>query len=276
MQDLRQAKEYAKYMESLGWVVEEEVFVKKLALASFSFIKYQRPNWPIDFEKVEKVAKKYRAIQVKIEPNVSENRKIEKEFERRGYKFDRLPMLPTKTVWLDLRKSEKQLLKEMHYKTRYNIRKNQGLKIKVVRGDKVSEKTLKEFYEIYKKNTRGQKFWGVSFNQLESLFECFSKKGYLLWIKDLGGLVMLVADRTAYYSHNAACKEGREKFVPTLLTWEAIKLAKKMGCQRFDFEGISDPRFPVTNKWLGFSRFKKSFGGNRIKYIGSFSKWRFR
>jgi lipid II:glycine glycyltransferase (peptidoglycan interpeptide bridge formation enzyme) len=61
--------------------------------------------------------------------------------------------------------------------------------------------------------------------------------------------------------------------VPTLLTWEAIKLAKKLGDRRFDFEGIADERFPVTNKWLGFSRFKKSFGGNKIEYIGSFSKF---
>jgi lipid II:glycine glycyltransferase (peptidoglycan interpeptide bridge formation enzyme) len=272
MEDLRQAKEYAKYMESLGWVVEEGMFVKKLPLLPWSFIKYQRADWPVDFEKVEKVVKKYRAIQVKIEPNVLENRKIEKEFERRGYKFDRSAMLPTKTVWLDLRKSEKQLLEEMHHKTRYNIKKYQE-KVEIIAGDKVSDKQIKDFFRIYQKNLKKQQFWGLSFKQLKNLFGEFKNKSYLLWVKDLGGLMILVHGKTAYYSHNAATREGRKRFVPTLLTWEAIKLAKKLGDRRFDFEGIADERFPVTNKWLGFSRFKKSFGGNKIEYIGSFSKF---
>ncbi|MBU1323407.1 peptidoglycan bridge formation glycyltransferase FemA/FemB family protein, partial [Patescibacteria group bacterium] len=62
-------------------------------------------------------------------------------------------------------------------------------------------------------------------------------------------------------------QEGKIKFVPTLLVWEAIKLAKKLGCKRFDFEGIDDKR------WPGFTRFKKSFGGIEIEYRGSFSKY---
>lgn len=276
MEDLRQAKKYGRYMESLGWRVEDGVYVKKLGLISWSFIKFQRPNWPIEFEKVDRLAKKYRVIQIKIEPNCLEDKKIEKEFTRQGYKRDKSAMLPAKTIWVNLKKSKRQLLKEMHYKTRYNIRKNQGLKIKIIRGDRVKDELLKEFYEIYRKNSKKQKFWGLSFKQLKSLFNAFGKKGYLLWAKNLGGLILLIHDKTAYYTHNAVSDEGRKKFVATLLVWEAMKLGKKLGCQKFDFEGIRDKRFKVTKKWAGFSRFKKSFGGKEVEYIGCFSKWRFR
>jgi len=276
MEDLRQAKEYAKYMEGLGWRVEEGVFVKKLGLIPWSFIKFQRPSWPIEFEKVDRLAKKHRVIQIKIEPNCLKDKKIEREFIKRGYNKDKSAMLPTKTIWLDLKKSESQLLKEMHYKTRYNIRKNQGLKIEVVRGDKIKDELLKKFYEIYRKNAKKQKFWGLGFKQLKNLLEAFGKKGYLLWVKDLGGLMLLIHDKAVYYSHNAVSDEGRKKFVASLLVWETMRLGKKLGCQRFDFEGISDERFKMTKKWAGFSRFKKSFGGKEVEYIGCFSKWRFR
>jgi len=50
------------------------------------------------------------------------------------------------------------------------------------------------------------------------------------------------------------------------------KLAKKMGCKIFDFEGIYDDRFPLKS-WLGFSRFKKSFGGLEVEYPGAYSKF---
>lgn len=273
--DLRQSAEYGKFMKSMRWRVKEGMFIKKLGLLPCSFIKYQRPSWPIDFKKIEKITREHRAIGIKIEPNILKDKKIEKVFEKYGYKKDKSPMLPTKTVWLDLKKSEKQLLKEMHYKTRYNIRKARELRVEAIRGDKVDEKQLKEFYEVYKRSAKRQRFWGLGFKQLKSLLKCFGEKGYLLIAKDkqlLGGLMMLVHDRVAYYSHNAATDQGRKKFGPTALVWQAIKLAKKLNCERFDFEGITDERLPVTKKWQGFSRFKKSFGGNVIEYMGGFSK----
>jgi lipid II:glycine glycyltransferase (peptidoglycan interpeptide bridge formation enzyme) len=263
-------------MEKIGWLVEDGVFIKKLPLIPYSFIKLQRPNWPVDLRKLERVAKKHRAIQVKIEPNVLRGEKIEAKLKKFGYKKDSSPLLPTKTIWLDLHKNEQQLLKNMSHKTRYNIKKfsNSNFQFSIISGNKLSNEQFSKFYKIYKKNCRQKKFWGLSFKQLKSLFEAFGKKSYLLIVEELGGLVLLIHDRTAYYSHNAATVEGKKRFVPTVLTWEAIKLARRLGCWRFDFEGISDHRFPVTKKWRGFSRFKKGFGGREIEYVGSFVKTR--
>ena len=61
---------------------------------------------------------------------------------------------------------------------------------------------------------------------------------------------------------------------PYLLHWEALKEAKKRGCQFYDFWGIDHKR------WPGLTRFKNSFGGEIISYPGSFdfvisSKWYF-
>jgi len=275
--DLRQSKEYRNYMKRLGWQTEKGVFLKMCGGIRVSFVKYQRPDWPIDFKNVEKVIKKKGLVFTKIEPRAIKREKfkeIEKEMKKNGFKKDMSPMLPTKTSWLDLKKSEKELFRKMHYKTRYNIRKCQSfdLEFKTIRGDKVKQKELKCFYKIYKANSKKKRFWGIGFNQLKWLVTSFGKKCYLLTVKNLGGLLILLTDKTAYYSHNGSTLEGKKYHVPTLLAWKAVLLAKKSKKEIFDFEGVADERFRVTKKWSGFSRFKKSFGGDTIEYVGSFSK----
>ena len=277
MIDLRQAEEYGQWMKSLGWLVEEGIFIKKLPIIPGSFIKWQRASWPIDFNKIARLAKNCRALQIKIEPNITNKDRwgeVRKTMSKNGYRLSKNPLLPTRTIWLDLRKSDQQLLMEMHYKTRYNIKKSDEEKIncRIVRGDNVSNLTLKKFYKIYKKNAKEKKFWGLGFKQLKSLIDCFGKKSYLLTVPGYGGLVMLSHNKVAYYSHNAVNKAGKRLLIPSLLTWRAIELAKKIGCTRFDFEGISDRRFQVTKRWQGFSRFKKGFGGKEVGYIGIFVK----
>lgn len=257
MSDLRQAPEYAQWMRAIGWRAEKGMFIKKLPLIPFSFIKIQRQKQKIDYEAM---AQRHRAIQIKIEPAWGDKT----DYQALGFKPDKAPMLPSKTIWLDLRKSNNQLLKEMHYKTRYNLKNSQP--VGIIPGYKIQKNQLKKFYEIYRKNCRRQKFWGLNFNQLKSLLSCFGEKAWLLTTNE-GGLIILIHDKIAYYSHNGATREGKRRFVPTLLTWEAIKLAKKLGYRRFDFEGIDEKR------WPGFTRFKKSFGGKEVEYRGSLSKF---
>ncbi|MFH0942760.1 MAG: peptidoglycan bridge formation glycyltransferase FemA/FemB family protein [Candidatus Beckwithbacteria bacterium] len=249
MSDLRQAKEYELWMKSLGWLVDEGAFIKKLL--GISFIKIQRQK---KIDDLDLLVKKYRAVLVKIEPAIDDNF----NYGRWGFKEDKTPMLPTKTIWLDLTKSENQLLKEMHYKTRYNLRKYSG-KVKMIRGDKVSDKQLKDFFKIYRQNCKKQKFWGLNFKQLKSLLKSFGGKAWLLMAEG-GGLIVLIHNQVAYYSHNASSQEGRKKMVPSRLAWKAIRLAKKLKCRLFDFDGIDD------KLWPGFTRFKKSFGGREVEY----------
>ena len=270
--DLRQSRKYALYMESIGWKVENGIFIKKIPFLPICFAKYQRPSWPIDKKRFLKTLKDNRVILVSIEPNTCEDEKINKELIKHGYN-KRLPMLPSKTIWIDLKKSEKELLEAMRVKTRYNIKKHRRA-VQVVGGDKIDNCELIKFYKLYKSNCKSKKIWGLTQEEMVNLVQSFSKKCYLL-STDEAGLMLLVHDKVAYYSHNASSKQGRKQFVPTTLTWEAIKLAKKLGCYRFDFEGIRDERYPITKKWDGFTRFKKGFGGEMVEYIGLFNKWTF-
>jgi len=76
-----------------------------------------------------------------------------------------------------------------------------------------------------------------------------------------------------YYWYGFTNDEGRTTLSQYTLLYQGILWAKKQGCKVFDFEGVYDPRFP-DKSWLGFSHFKRSFGGYEVEYPGCFVKTR--
>ena len=269
MQDLRQSLQYGEYMRKIGWQVEQldgcQIFIKKIPLIC-SFIKIQRPE-KIPFLKIEKIAKKYRAFCVKIEPrNHGDTEKLKKH----GYKKDNSPYAPPKTLQIGLTLSEKQILAQMKKDGRYSIRKAEKEEIEILRnGD------IEEFHQAWKKHNH-RRLWIPLLKWLQALKDSFKNDFFQLIINDppLAGVILLKHNEIMYYYYAFSSKEGQKLFAPYLLVWEGIKLAKKQGCQIFDFEGIEDPRYKSTKSWRGFSHFKKSFGGKEIEYPGSFSKYR--
>ncbi len=262
MRDLRQTEKYANYLKRIGWIVEEHhgvfYFIKKVFF--FSIIKIQRPI-KIDLEFIRKMAKKYRAFQIFIEPNSS---KETKRLLALGFKTAS-PSLPSKTIILDLNLSEEKLLAQMHPKTRYNIKLAAKRGINIVHSDKVEE-----FADFWQKNRKGalpQKRFIIN------IFKAFDDQAVIIEAKYKSELVaavlLLIASKTAYYMYAAANTQGKKLFAPTLATWEAITLAKKMGATEFDFEGVFDERFPLPS-WEGFSKFKKTFGGRELSFPGAY------
>ena len=52
--------------------------------------------------------------------------------------------------------------------------------------------------------------------------------------------------------------------------WEAIKLGKKLGAEKFDMWGSLAPNYDPNNSWSGFTRFKEGYGTKFTEFIGSF------
>jgi lipid II:glycine glycyltransferase (peptidoglycan interpeptide bridge formation enzyme) len=268
MADLRQSPQYGKYMEQIGWKVEQpdscQIFIKKIPFLG-AFIKVQRPE-KIPFYEIEKIAKKHRAFCIKIEPcNHGDTEKL----RRHGFREDKSPYTPPKTLQIDLTPSEREILAQMKKDARYSIRKAQENQLKLT---KIS---LKIFRQAWKKfNYR--RLWIPSLKWLRALKDSFGKDFIQLTINEppLAGIILLKHDQIMYYYYAFSSKEGQKLFAPYLLVWEGIKLARKQGCRIFDFEGIEDPRFKSTKSWRGFTHFKKSFGGKEVEYPDSFNKYR--
>jgi lipid II:glycine glycyltransferase (peptidoglycan interpeptide bridge formation enzyme) len=269
--DIRQTKDYALFMKSLSWKVERvkgvNYFIKSFPFVG-SFIKLQRPE-NIDLKFIQKLCRKYRCFMLVVEPNSAADAKT---LLKSDFKLNRHPYLVSKTLKIDLTKSRKELLKTMHPKTRYNIRLAQknGLKIKL-------SKNIDEFAQFWNYQRFGKNPLFSQTKEIVNLYKAFNENAYHICIYKnhtlVSAILMLLAQSEAYYMYAASSSEGKKLHAPTLNVWQAFLHAKKAKATVFDFEGLYDPRFPQKT-WLGFTKFKKSFGGYEVTYPGSFLKYR--
>jgi lipid II:glycine glycyltransferase (peptidoglycan interpeptide bridge formation enzyme) len=179
---------------------------------------------------------------------------------------DSWPMLGTKTLRLDLTPSTEKIFGQFKKDCRYALRKAQNIKTQVQIND------FDNFYSIWKKAASIKHLWTPSKKDFDSLVSCFGKNCFCVTINNLAGSFILIHDTVAYYYYSGALPQAKKLDLPYLVIWECIQEAKKRGCKTWDFEGIYDSRWP-NKSWLGFSHFKKSFGGYEVEFPGSFTKW---
>uniref|UniRef100_A0A832DUK5 Peptidoglycan bridge formation glycyltransferase FemA/FemB family protein n=1 Tax=candidate division WWE3 bacterium TaxID=2053526 RepID=A0A832DUK5_UNCKA len=270
-QDLRQSDGWAKYLKSQGWEVEEikcKIYIRKIPLFG-SVVKIQRPKELPSFAEINRLAKKHRALLVKLEPRTASQSKLASE---NGFVPDKLPSLPTRTILIDLTKSERELWEDLAQDARQSIRKAKSYQLTVDSyqpGDKNFEPALRDFDKLLKETGRRQKFWTPSLAQLKEKAEAFGKDAHLFLVPSkprtpLAGALILEHDGT----HSASSKEGQKLFAPYFLLWEIIRyLQKGKKISFYDLAGIYDPRFhQATRHWQGFTTFKQKFGGKEVEY----------
>ncbi len=268
--DLRQTGGYAQYMKTLGWDVDEfkQIYIYSKKLFFWRFVKIQRPKSGSDCQLVRYLERHYRRSTIYIEPD---NSIQYTNYIGCGFRKYSSPFLPSRTIRIELERSEDQLLRDMHYKTRYNIKKIKNNKFQVAGTDDI--KTFAEFWQecaVRRGMFLSQK------REIISLYNAFSKGSsiHVAFNDDrnwLAALLRISTEDISYYMYAASTAEGKALYAPTILAWEAIRSAKKEGKRIFDFEGIYDERFPLKS-WKGFSRFKKGFGGKEVEYPASLRK----
>ncbi|MDP3955082.1 MAG: peptidoglycan bridge formation glycyltransferase FemA/FemB family protein [bacterium] len=268
--DLRQSQEYAKYLEKIGWKVEKtdslNIFIRRLPFFG-SIIKIQRPE-KINLKEIDEIAKKHKALFVKIEPG---DRKDAEEAKTQNFKENNSPLLCSKTIQIDLIPSEEKILAQMKKDARYEIRKAEKEPLSLIELD-----DLILFRKTWRKLAKRER-WVPPIQHLTSLKEAFNSNVIFIVAKNketdkiLGGVTLVLSDKTAYYYYAFSSNAGKKLGVPYFLVWEAMKMAKKKGCEVFDFEGIYDERFPIES-WKGFTHFKKNFGGEEIEFPGPIIK----
>ena len=75
---------------------------------------------------------------------------------------------------------------------------------------------------------------------------------------------------TRYYMQSASDQNYRKLPATVALLTAAIFDAKKKGIKYFDFWGIAPEDAPKNHPWYGFTKFKKSFGGESKHYAGTY------
>lgn len=292
MQDIRQSLHYANFLKSQGWIVESlpadkagidnvNYFIRKLSLIG-SVLKVQRPE-RLDLNKVRNLANKYRSFQIVVEP------KDESQIEllaSNGFKLSRSPFLPTKTLQIDLTQTNEKIYADFTKDCRYNIKR--GEKIKIAECSTPNE--IKIWREAWKNSVNYSRYVPSlqSLLNIKKSFPCLAGRqaqssslflaSHNISGRIIGGVLFTTSsfarsNYITYYWYGFTNKEGRSTLSQYSLLYQGILWAKKQGYKVFDFEGIYDDRFP-NKSWLGFTHFKRSFGGTEILYPGCYTKLR--
>ncbi len=184
------------------------------------------------------------------------------------------PLFTKYNFIVDLTKSEEQLLKDMHSKTRYNIRVAQkhGVRIETRTDDEAFEIYLKLYFET----TQRQGYHGHNQYYHRKVWETLKETGMarlLLATYDnlpLTAWMLLNFKDTLYYPYGGSSKIHPEVMANNLVAWEAIKLGKKLGLKKFDMWGALGPDADPKDPWYGFHKFKQGYGGRLAEYTGTY------
>ncbi len=284
MSQFLQSGEWADFQESLGrkswrFLVKDDGKI----IASAVIVKYPLPfgqsylycprgpifikNIPaILFNKLKELAKIEKAAFLKIEPRAEVG-----DLKKIGFK-EAAPVQPKNTLVLDLKKSEVDLLNSFHPKTRYNIRlaEKKGVKIRV----STDKKDVEHFWQLIQQTAKRDNFSPHPKEYYSALVEKLGQAEMLkMFIAEYENKILAINlviffGNTAPYLHGASADESRNLMAPHLLQWVAIKEAKNRNCLWYDFWGVAPLNQP-EHPWVGVTRFKEGFNGQRIDYVGT-------
>lgn len=181
--------------------------------------------------------------------------------------------LPKNTFFLDLSKDEEELLQNMRYNTRYNIRQasKKGVTVATYGIDRMDD-----WYALYNETAARSGMQEVT----DSFFEDFYKLGkqeandihVSLLVADyneepLASMFLVLSKKRGTYLYGASTNAKKEMRASYALQWEAIKKAKAFGCEEYDMFGCA-PNLDKKHPLHGVHLFKKGFGGALYHRMG--------
>jgi len=227
---------------------------------------------------LQRIGRDEKCVFIQLEPNIENIENLKPKLHNLGLIPAAHPLLTKYTFVLDLTQSEEELLKNMHPKTRYNIRVAEKKGVKVTEDN--SAKAFAEYLKLTKATTQRQAFYAHSENYHRLMWETLrsqtSEKLTAHLLKATYGnevlvtWILFVLGDTLYYPYGASSNNHREVMASNLIMWEAIKFGKKLGLKKFDMWGALGPNPDIKDPWYGFHRFKQGYGGKLIEFVGSY------
>jgi lipid II:glycine glycyltransferase (peptidoglycan interpeptide bridge formation enzyme) len=216
---------------------------------------------------IDSVCKSQRAIFLKFEPNAWDSEFI---LHPSAFILSKHNIQPPRTILIDIRSTEEEILARMKQKTRYNIRLAEKKGVTVRAWDDI------ESFHKMMLVTGGRDEFGVhSLEYYKHAYELLQPKGLGEILvaeyegKPLAALFVARNGNRAYYLYGASTDEERNRMPTYLLQWEAMKWAKVHGSEEYDLWGVPDEdeatleaNFESRHGGLwGVYRFKRGFGG---------------
>jgi len=222
------------------------------------------PLW----EEFVRVCRARNAVFCKVEPDAWDKDKPTpnwSEGQRPGRSIQ-----PIRTILVSLDGADEIILARMKQKTRYNIKLAERKGVAVRPWDDIGA-----FHAMMRATGARDGFAVHSaayYDRAYSLFRASNECELL--VAEVGGkpvaaLMVFAHGRRAWYFYGASTEDERNRMPTYLLQWEAMRWAKRRGCETYDLWGVPDAdeatleaQFETRTDGLwGVYRFKRGFGG---------------
>ncbi|WP_321285875.1 peptidoglycan bridge formation glycyltransferase FemA/FemB family protein [uncultured Sunxiuqinia sp.] len=182
-------------------------------------------------------------------------------------------ILPKNTFLLNLDKTEAELLSNMRYNTRYNIRRanKQGISIK-----EYGIEHICDWYKLYSDTAIRHNIPLQSEEYFANIFRNQDNRENGVNIKMLmadfdgeflASMFLVLSKNRGTYLYGASSTDKNNLMASYALQWEAIRVAKKWGCTEYDMFG-SAPNLDRMHPLHGVHIYKKGFGGYLYHRMG--------
>lgn len=270
---------------------------RQIAFAGLKFSVLYAPKGPVvdwdDLSSVSRmldalqdICRQEKAILIKIDPDVllgtglpgtqdeipaQMGLALQRELKQRGWQYSRDQIQFRNSVLLDLRKSEDDLLAAMKQKTRYNIRLAARKGVLVRQGEVTK---LPMLYKMYAETAvrdgfviRHQDYY---LNTWREFIDAKMAKILIAEIEDkpIAALILFHFNGTARYMYGMSTENSRDLMPNYLLQWEAMRMAKDLGCHTYDMWGAPEV-FDESDSMWGVYRFKEGFNGIVTRTLGA-------
>jgi len=252
----------------------------------------QEGDWEGFWSLVDQSCRKRRAVFLKVEPDIWEpvesqsNQSAQDVKEKHvhlfaGFHRSHASVQPPRTLMIDLRGDEDQILGRMKQKTRYNIRL--ALKKGVIVHPSAD---LDIFYKLISITSHRADFGVHSEAYYQRAYDLFHPHGETeIFVAEYDGeplaaLMVFARGKRAWYLYGASGNQYRDRMPTYILQWEAMRWARNRGCEWYDLWGVPDvdqeqleKKFKARSDGLwGVYRFKRGFGGMLRRALGPYDR----
>ena len=225
-------------------------------------------------EGAKELAKKYDAIVLRIEPDIkSDDEDFKNIMLQLGFSIKddaknfREEIQPRYVFRLDTKgKTEDEIFKAFHQKTRYNVRlaTKKGVTIK----DGTRE-DLKDFHKIMITTGIRDGFITRPLEYFEKMYDELGPEHMKVLLayyegKPIAGVIPIMYGNKTWYLYGASSNEHRNLMPNYLLQWEMIKIALNRKSDIYDLRGVPG----IADNSNGLYRMKKGFGAEYTEFVG--------
>lgn len=219
---------------------------------------------------IRDIAKQNNCLFVRVRPQLLDTPDSRNLFKKLGFRKSPMHVTADLTSQLDLTKSDEELKRAMRKGAKYEINRSQRIGIVVEKA--TNDKFLSEFCKLQMETAQRQKFVPFSTKFLTEQFNTFAEAGKVVMYKSthegklLAMAFIIFYNDEAAYHYGASTELAREFPGAYAIQWEAIQEARRRGCSRYNFWGVTE-HGNTKHRFYGVSVFKRGFGGEDVSYL---------